>query len=67
MQYEFRCHDCGEIFIASHPMGEPHPETHPGCGGTLNRVFVIPGVVYRGGGFYTTDKVLTDKPDPDDF
>jgi len=37
------------------------------CGGKLVRVFDRPFVIYRGSGFYSTDKVLSDPIPPEDL
>jgi len=34
------------------------------CGGRLVRIFDQPNITYRGGGFYHTDKVLSDPINP---
>ena len=67
MVYTLRCQKCDQLVEVNHKMDEPHPETHSGCGGKLTRVFSTVGIIYRGGGFYTTDSCLTDKADPADF
>jgi len=66
MVYDLRCKKCDQVVTVDHPMSEPHPNTHAGCGGSLVRVFFSPRIIYRGDGFYTTDACLTDKPKPED-
>lgn len=61
--YAFRCVNCGEFEI-EHPMTENHPDKCPKCGGDIARIFYNPGITFRGSGFYTTDKILSE-PDPD--
>lgn len=61
--YTFRCRKCSHGVVVEHSMSEPHPRWHAGCGGELVRVFDVPEVVYKGSGFYTTDKRLDEKPE----
>jgi hypothetical protein len=44
-----------------------HPEICVHCGykGMLGRVFNIPGITFRGSGFYHTDKALDEITDPE--
>lgn len=57
--YTFRCRKCGEGVEIEHKINAPHPQTHKECGGRLVRSIVEgPDVVYKGSGFYTTDKRL---------
>ncbi len=57
--YTFRCRKCRQIIEVEHPMTEAHPEVHEGCGGELARVYNSqPNPIYRGAGFYTTEKRL---------
>ena len=63
--YEFTCTKCLERVSVIHGMSEPHPDFHDNCGGSLLRNFTVPAMIYRAGGFQTTDSRLT--PDPDDI
>ncbi len=64
--YTFRCRKCGEIIEAEHSMQESHPQVHAGCGGCLSRIYDSQRhPIYRGAGFYTTEKRLD--PDPVDL
>ena len=63
MKYQMRCTECKAEIIVEHPMQDPHPATHEGCGGKLVRVFVDVGVVYKGDGFYSTDRLWKAKGD----
>jgi putative FmdB family regulatory protein len=67
MVYAFRCKKCEAYLDIAHPVNEPHPDKCLFCGGELVRVFHLPSVIYRGSGFYTTDKVLSDPPDQMDM
>ena len=55
--YTFTCTDCLEILEVEHGFDEPHPDRCE-CGGHLLRNFTMPIVVYRAGGFQTTDMRL---------
>lgn len=55
--YSFRCRKCKRVLTVNHPFSEKHPEACE-CGGALARKFDVPNVVYRGSGYYHTDKVL---------
>lgn len=63
--YQFQCIACMEYIEVEHDFDEPHPETHEECGGMLNRVFIMPNIIYRSGGFQTTDKRLEKGEDDD--
>jgi len=67
MKYDFRCRKCGKKIVVDHPMAEEHPKTHKGCGGELSRDFFTTSVIYRTGGFVTTDKRLDPKDPALDF
>ena len=57
--YTFRCRKCAEMIEVEHSMSEPHPTTHEGCGGEMAHVFDSQAdVIYKSGGFYTTDRRL---------
>lgn len=57
--YTFRCRKCPEKVEVEHAIDEPHPTHHAGCGGELVRTIgAMPNVIYRAGGFYTTDSRL---------
>ncbi len=66
MRYTFRCKRCGRVTVAEHGMKEPHPIVCT-CSGELQRVFDRPNVVYKGSGFYSTDKALYDPIKPEDY
>jgi len=61
MIYEFICRECSARVVIDHPLTQAHPRTHAGCGGRLRRSFTAPNIVYRGSGFFTTDKALYPK------
>ena len=62
--YSFRCQKCGKEVGAE--LGMNDTKVLPfacGCGGEYHRVFHPLNVIYRPGGFYTTDKRLDDGDD----
>ena len=63
--YTFRCQKCNQEVEIVHSFHEPHPVKHQGCGGRLVRKFHPPEVVYKGSGFYHTDKRLDTPGDED--
>ncbi len=60
--YEYQCKKCSRIFDykTSFIKEEQEPNTKlwcPDCGSPNNeRIYEIPTVIYKGSGFYTTDK-----------
>jgi predicted nucleic acid-binding Zn ribbon protein len=60
MTYVYKCRGCGETFevqeritdapLRFHWVGGERP-----CGAAVYRVPQVPGIVYRGAGFHTTD------------
>lgn len=60
--YIFRCQKCGQDVEVEHGFTEPHPKKHKKCGGRLHRQFAPPYIIYKGGGFYSTDNRLDPKP-----
>lgn len=61
MVYEFVCLKCKKKVVVSHSLTSLHPATHEGCGGDLRRSFNVPNIVYKGSGFFQTDKALYPK------
>jgi putative FmdB family regulatory protein len=60
--YSFRCRKCGKTIQVSHPMTAHHPVRHENCGGLLGRIFDSQAQpIYKGAGFYTTEKRLEPK------
>jgi len=60
--YTFRCRNHGEIVI-NLGMEEERPTQCPQCQEPIKRVFHVQNIVYRAGGFNTTDKRLDPKED----
>jgi putative FmdB family regulatory protein len=53
--YHYRCAECGEDFELWQSIHDDALSRHPGCGGTVTRVFAPAGIVLKGSGFYRTD------------
>ena len=58
--YEYACTACGERTEAKQGFDDPPLEDCPHCGGKLRKLYSPVGVVFKGSGFYSTDK----KPAP---
>ena len=67
MIYTFRCRNCQKVLQVEHKIREPHPTRCPNCAGDLQRVFDPLYIHYRDSGFYSTDKVLYDPIQPEDY
>jgi putative FmdB family regulatory protein len=65
--YSYICPKCEKVSDVEKPMADPHPNVCPLCGykGVLGRVFAVPGITFRGSGFYHTDKRLDEITDPE--
>ena len=63
MSYDFICQKCNRTVTVEHSMTAPHPARHKGCGGHLRRVFAPSQIVFKGAGFYTTDRRLDPVPE----
>jgi putative FmdB family regulatory protein len=53
--YEYLCRACGTRFEAWQKMTDEPLTTCGTCGGPVHRVLYPAGVVFKGGGFYSTD------------
>jgi putative FmdB family regulatory protein len=53
--YQYRCAECGEEFELWQSIHDDSLTRHPGCGGTVTKVFAPAGIVLKGSGFYRTD------------
>jgi putative FmdB family regulatory protein len=65
-KYDFKCENCGIIEIIK-SMLDPNPEECPDCGEPITRHFAPTKALYRGSGFFTTDKALYDIGKPDRY
>ena len=63
MKFLFVCKECGLPVEVEGKIGETPIAPHCSCGGELRRSYIPLNVVYRGSGFFTTDKALYDDPD----
>jgi putative FmdB family regulatory protein len=53
--YEYVCKACKRAFEVQHGLNDPAPANCEECGGELRRIFYPPGLVFKGGGFYSTE------------
>lgn len=53
--YEYRCSACEHQFEIVQSIKDDALTACPECGGELRKVFGLPGIVLKGGGFYKTD------------
>jgi putative FmdB family regulatory protein len=53
--YEYRCKSCDSRFDVWQKMSDDPLATCPTCGGPIRRVLFPAGIVFKGGGFYSTD------------
>ena len=54
--YEYACTACGERTEAKQGFDDPPLEQCPVCGGKLRKLYSPVGIVFKGSGFYSTDK-----------
>jgi len=55
--YEYECKDCGHSFEVFQAMSDPPLKDCPECGKEIRRlIFGGSGVIFKGSGFYVTDK-----------
>lgn len=53
--YAYSCTRCGEEFEVYQSFSDQALKRHPGCGGSVQKVFAPVGIVLKGSGFYKTD------------
>src|ERR1700704_3318283 len=53
--YDYRCHQCGEVFEVRQKFSDELLKTHEGCGGVLERLISAPALQFKGTGWYVTD------------
>jgi putative FmdB family regulatory protein len=53
--YEYLCQTCGTRFEVWQKMSDDPLTTCQACGGPVRRVLYPAGIVFKGGGFYSTD------------
>ena len=58
--YEYECKSCGHNFEVFQSMSDPSLKDCPECGREIRRlIFGGTGVIFKGSGFYVTDKSKT--------
>lgn len=53
--YDFVCASCSNPFTVRQGVHDKHIADCPTCGGTGQRQFTMPAVVFKGSGFYVND------------
>ena len=53
--YEYRCGLCGHQYEKKEGFDAPVEQACPECGGVTRRLLQVPGIVFKGPGFYVTD------------
>ena len=53
--YAYSCTKCSEEFEVYQSFSDKPLKRHPGCGGSVQKVFSPVGIVLKGSGFYKTD------------
>jgi putative FmdB family regulatory protein len=60
--YEYECKSCGHCFDVFQAMSDPPLKDCPKCSREVRRlIFGGSGVIFKGSGFYVTDKNKSDK------
>lgn len=54
--YEYVCRTCGESLEVFQSFSDKPLKKHKDCGGDLQKVFHARGIVFKGPGFYATDR-----------
>lgn len=54
--YEYACTACGERTEAKQSFDDPPLTECPLCGGSLRKLYSPVGIMFKGSGFYSTDK-----------
>ncbi|HNR79494.1 MAG TPA: zinc ribbon domain-containing protein [Mesotoga infera] len=57
--YMYECKDCGKTTEAFQKMSDEPLKVCPSCGGHLKKLLSNVGVVFKGGGYYSTDSKKT--------
>ena len=53
--YEYRCTSCGEELEVTQSFSDDPLTECPTCQGLLKKKFGVPGITFKGSGFYKTD------------
>ena len=55
-RYEYQCSECGVRFERVQSFNDAPLKTCPECAGEVHRLIGPVGVIFKGSGFYVTDK-----------
>ena len=55
MIYAFKCKTCEHEFEETQAMNDKHEAKCPKCGASAKQVYHPCGIIYKTGGFHTTD------------
>ena len=58
--YEYECKDCGKRIEVIHGVDEKAPDHCQACQGPLKRLLAVPGLIFKGSGFYVNDYARKD-------
>lgn len=53
--FEYKCLNCERRIEVLLDADEPEPKCCPDCSGKLKRLMGVPGLIFKGSGFYATD------------
>ena len=53
--YDYQCPECDHRFEIRQSVGDAPPECSQ-CGAVTKKVFQVPRIIFKGSGFYVTDK-----------
>jgi putative FmdB family regulatory protein len=67
--YEYKCSSCGKKFEVIQKFSDEPLQTHPECGGPVEKLFSAPAFHLKGTGWYATDYAKNNgvsNPKPED-
>jgi putative FmdB family regulatory protein len=64
--YEYACDMCGAHFEQRQSFGDASAPSCPNGHAAVHRVYSVPGVVFKGSGFYVTDSRAKSSSTSDD-
>lgn len=56
--YDFRCPWCDYVQERNRSLEDTSPEICEHCGCEMDKLFSAPAIVFKGAGFYSTDKTV---------
>ncbi len=59
--YEYQCKDCSRRFELRKSFNDKSAVTCPQCGGKARRIFSPVPIIFKGSGFYVTDKLAEER------